>query len=174
MTEHDWNDNKIPTPSPKDFLKMEEEDGHLWDRIPMGHHHNLFDAAMEEVERLNRAALTEQAEAETQRTENKRLRTAIQRISDVDGGFKECLDKELMKERTEVERLKGLLMELTQDVPEGKPQYDQLEAEVERLKKRLAPADAACEHQDSCTHHYCTGCDTAVALLKAWRETKDE
>ncbi|MCZ6654842.1 MAG: hypothetical protein O7D91_17675 [Planctomycetota bacterium] len=37
----------------------------------------------------------------------------------------------------EVERLKGLLRELTQDVPEGKPQYEDLEAEVKRLTAAL-------------------------------------
>ncbi len=105
-----------------------------------------------EVERLNRATLTEQAEAETQRAENKRLRTAVQRISDVDGGFKECLDKELMKERAEVERLRedhGQACELVARMHAAAigevsgprrgvvEDVEDLKAEVERLRESL-------------------------------------
>ena len=78
------------------------------------------------------------------------------------------------------------------DIPEVDEAMKKLEAEVVRLKEEVEAlfqcnkasnhdlliamdhykvADAVCEHQDSCTHHYCTGCNTAVALLKAWRET---
>lgn len=56
----DWD--KDPTPSPDEFEEMQKADPNLWWRIGCGHHENLYDGAMDEIERL-RAALRIASEA---------------------------------------------------------------------------------------------------------------
>jgi len=50
-----WNDPMLPTPSLDEYAELAKLDPNLWWRMGPGHHRNLFDAALEEIEQLRKA-----------------------------------------------------------------------------------------------------------------------
>lgn len=48
----DWNDPLTPTPSLAQYTELEKDDPDLLWKIGCGHHENLLDAALDEIERL--------------------------------------------------------------------------------------------------------------------------